>query len=70
MGKQIKIIQVAFNVLDPDQLQQYEYIRQRPNQSGYIKRLVQRDMDGGVPAPAAAGREVLIDDNFELEGFI
>lgn len=69
MGKQIKIIQVAFNVLDPDQLQQYEHVRRRPNQSGYIKRLVQRDMDGVAPTPSVAAREVL-DDNFELEGFI
>jgi hypothetical protein len=69
MGKQIKIVQVAFNVLDPDQLQQYEHVRRRPNQSGYLKRLVQRDMDGGMTAPEAPVREVSR-DNFELEGFI
>ncbi|WP_339820553.1 hypothetical protein MKZ15_05780 [Paenibacillus sp. FSL R7-0216] len=69
MGKQIKIVQVAFNVLDPDQLQQYEHVRQRPNQSGYIKRLVQRDIDGGARGVAAVVNEVSR-DNFELEGFI
>ncbi|OAB31739.1 hypothetical protein PMSD_18305 [Paenibacillus macquariensis subsp. defensor] len=45
MAKDIKIVQVAFNILDPDQRAFYEYVQLRPNQSGYIKRLIQRDID-------------------------
>lgn len=69
MAKEIRIIQVAFNVLDPDQLQQYEHVRERPNQSGYLKRLIQRDIDGyaGVPAAAPILEET---DDFTVEGFI
>ena len=44
MAKEIKIIQVAFNVLDPDQLQLYNHVKKRPNKSGYIKRLIHLDL--------------------------
>lgn len=70
MAKDIKIIQVSFNVLDPDQLQVYEHVRRRPNRSGYLKRLAQRDMDGGMMAAVAPGREDKSDHDFTLEGFI
>ena len=68
MAKDIRIIQVAFNVLDPDQLQQYEHVRLRPNQSGFLKRLIQRDIDGSF-----TGSRQLVPDlqkDFTVEGFI
>lgn len=43
--KDIKIIQVCFNVLDPFQRQQYERAASFPNKSGYVKLLIQRDLD-------------------------
>ncbi|MBO2943604.1 hypothetical protein JJQ72_06380 [Paenibacillus sp. F411] len=69
MAKEIKIIQVAFNILDPDQLQLYDHVQERPNKSGYLKRLIQRDVDSALPQqqPAAAIRET---DDFAVEGFI
>ena len=69
MAKDIRIIQVAFNVLDPDQQQLYDYVRQRPNSSGYVKRLIQRDIDGHTPITVALAQTVASDD-FALEGFI
>lgn len=68
MAKDIRIIQVAFNVLDPDQLQQYEHVRLRPNQSGFLKRLIQRDIDGGF----TGSRQLVPDlqEDFTVEGFI
>lgn len=36
---------VAFNLVDPDQKAMLEHADLRPNFSGYIKRLIQRDMD-------------------------
>ncbi len=36
---------VAFNLLDPDQRQMLRHAEERPNFSGYIKRLIQRDME-------------------------
>lgn len=68
MAKDIRIIQVAFNVLDPDQLQQYEHVRLRPNQSGYLKRLIQRDIDGVVTGPRQTAAD--LQDDFTIEGFI
>lgn len=41
----IKTSQVAFNLLDPDQKQMYMFVKSRTNESAYLKRLIQRDMD-------------------------
>lgn len=68
MAKEIRIIQVAFNVRDPDQLQQYEYVRTRPNQSGFLKRLIQRDIDGGFKGPQQSVSD--LQEDFTVEGFI
>jgi hypothetical protein len=45
MAKAIVNKSVSFNVLDPDQAQMKEFVDQYPNFSGYIKRLIQRDME-------------------------
>jgi len=45
MAKKIVNKSVSFNVLDPFQLQMKEYTERYPNFSGYIKRLIQRDME-------------------------
>ena len=50
MAKEIVVKSVAFNVQDPDQLQMLQHANKRPNFSGYIKRLIQRDMEGGAAA--------------------
>lgn len=47
MRKEIKNMSVSFNLSDPFQKQMKEYAEQYPNFSGYIKRLIQRDMEGG-----------------------
>jgi hypothetical protein len=46
MSTQIKRSPVAFNLADPDQLAMYEHAKLRTNFSAYIKRLIQRDMEG------------------------
>jgi hypothetical protein len=48
MSKEMKNMCVSFNLSDPFQKQMKEYAEQFPNFSGYIKRLIQRDMEGGV----------------------
>ncbi|MGN7359994.1 hypothetical protein ACTHPF_26815 [Paenibacillus sp. SAF-054] len=75
MAKQIERIQVTFNVLDPDQQRLYEYVYGKTNSSGYVKRLIQREMDGGVRGgregemiPMEIGQRD--DDDFNLGGFI
>lgn len=47
MAKKIVNKSVSFNILDPFQLQMKEYTEKYPNFSSYIKRLIQRDMEGG-----------------------
>lgn len=48
MAKKIVNKSVSFNVMDPYQQQMKEYMDQFPSFSGYIKRLIQRDMEGGT----------------------
>lgn len=46
MVKNIKTKGVAFNLDDPDQKELLEYAMKRTNFSAYVKRLIQKDMDG------------------------
>lgn len=50
--KKIEKEVVCFNMLDPDQAAMRAWVRSRKNRSGYLKRLIQRDMDaaGGLVA--------------------
>lgn len=43
MAKDIKIVQVCFNVLDPYQRELYEKVESQYNKSAYIKRLIERE---------------------------
>lgn len=53
---------VAFNIEDPDQLALYEHAMKRTNFSAYIKRLIQRDMEGvSVQRPIVAVQEVQVE---------
>lgn len=55
MAKKLYLLRkiVVFNLLDPYQSKLMEHIEKQSNFSAYIKRLIQRDMEGGtVPAPA------------------
>lgn len=67
MAKDMKIIQVAFNVLDPDQRFWHEFVAGKPNSSGYIKRLIQRDMEGSEPVQL---QEKPVTQSFNVEGWI
>ncbi|ACT00239.1 hypothetical protein [Paenibacillus sp. JDR-2] len=71
MAKKINKVPVCFNMLDPDQAKMHEWVCSRPNRSGYLKRLIQRDMEGGSAVassyhPAAA----VGDDEFNASSFI
>jgi hypothetical protein len=46
--KEIVRKSVAFNVADPYQRQLLDHTKQFTNFSAYIKRLIQRDMEGGA----------------------
>ncbi|WP_036720132.1 hypothetical protein [Paenibacillus harenae] len=45
MAKDIAIIQVCFNLLDPYQRALYDRAAGFPNRSGYVKRLIQWDAE-------------------------
>lgn len=68
MEKSIKNKSVSFNVADPFQRQMKEYTEQYPNFSGYVKRLIQRDMeDGRKKAP----KQVVSNQSFDaLKGVV
>jgi hypothetical protein len=53
MAKEIVNKSVSFNVLDPFQRQLKSHCDKYPNFSGYIKRLIQRDMEQEQPRKKA-----------------
>lgn len=71
MAKQISKVPVCFNVLDPDQLAMWEWVCSRRNRSGYLKRLIQRDMDAaGGPVVKAYRPETAGELDFQASSFI
>lgn len=72
MAKEIAIIQVCFNLLDPYQRGLHERAAAFPNRSGYLKRLIQRDMDQQealfYQTPQSTNIEAT--EDFIAEGFI
>lgn len=65
----LKRIQVVFNTDDPDQLRLYQHVERRPNHSGYVKRLIQRDMDGAYTPAALPVKEQVKAAPIQAEGF-
>lgn len=72
MAKDMAIIQVCFNLLDPFQLSLYERAASYPNRSGYIKRLIHWDLDKEQGAAVATPYRavVAVTNDFDAEGFI
>lgn len=60
MGKKIVNKSVSFNVLDPDQMLMKEFVEQYPNFSGYMKRLIQRDMERKQSNKVVSNRELML----------
>jgi hypothetical protein len=55
---------VTFNLADPDQQQLFKFAMQRQNFSGYVKRLIQRDLENQErknPAARSSGGGIKID---------
>lgn len=69
--KQMHNQPVAFNLADPDQKKMFEHAMNRPNFSGYVKRLIQRDMEGGNKTKVD-DREIVdtSTNEFDPNGFI
>lgn len=58
---------VVFNTDDPDQALMWKHAKKRTNFSGYIKRLIQRDIDtGGVVVFAASPEGGILEEDFDL----
>lgn len=66
---EIKRKTVSFNVADPDQLAMFEHACQRTNFSAYIKRLIQRDLEGGNKIHVFPQSSERVDDGL-MEGLI
>lgn len=66
----IAIIQVCFNLLDPYQRSLYNHASRHTNRSGYVKRLVQRDMEGAAVVTPRTAAEAASTDDFNAEAFI
>lgn len=70
--KRIEKIPVYFSQEDPDQVAMLNWVRTRKNRSGYLKRLIQRDMDaaGAAFLPAVAPQQPSGDLDFQASSFI
>ncbi|WP_054029090.1 hypothetical protein [Bacillus sp. FJAT-28004] len=73
MGELIKKrVQVVFNIADPDQKELYQRVIERKNQSAYMKRLIQRDIDQAFHANApstlsnSSSRAIQTSDDMEF----
>ncbi|GLH62414.1 hypothetical protein [Parageobacillus sp. G301] len=62
---------VAFNLADPYQKKMFEYASSFPNFSAYVKRLIQRDMEGGqsIISSIPVQNEITINEDI-AKGFI
>jgi hypothetical protein len=74
MAKEIVTKGVSFNILDPDQEKMLHHALERPNFSGYIKRLIQRDMEG-FRQTEAAEKQLIVktesnDVGYDVSSFI
>lgn len=54
---EIRRLTAAFNLADPDQEALYRHATRRRNVSAYLKRLIQRDMEGVLVARATPQNE-------------
>ena len=54
----MRVKSIAFNEMDPDQAKLLEHAEKRSNFSAYVKRLIQRDMEGGY-----SGRAIMMPEN-------
>jgi hypothetical protein len=70
MNKNIVNKSVSFNISDPFQRQMKQYVEQYPNFSGYIKRLIQRDMEGGIAKKAPSNTVINRNSMAALNGFV
>ncbi|MCJ8010133.1 hypothetical protein MUG84_00060 [Paenibacillus sp. KQZ6P-2] len=68
----MKIEQVVFNLDDPDQIRLHKHLSERRNKSGYLKRLIQRDIDGafGIPTDFISRSSPSTELDFVAEAFI
>ncbi|WP_127506200.1 hypothetical protein [Paenibacillus humicus] len=53
-SRRIEKIPVYFSQDDPDQVALFKWVQTKKNRSGYLKRLIQRDMDASSPLGTTA----------------
>lgn len=70
MAIEIKRKSVAFNIDDPDQMALLEHASKRANFSSYIKRLIQRDLEGGQYVSNVQTPSYQPEDNEYMTGLI
>lgn len=65
----IAVLSFCLNLKDPDHYDMYLHVAQRKNYSGYIVRLIDRDMRGGS-AQALPIQPIVEEEFTNVEGFI
>lgn len=71
MAKEMRKIQVCFNLLDAEQRMMYERVASYPNKSSYIKRLLLKELTQlAVPQFNSVANPVLFKEDIEVGDFI
>lgn len=68
-GDGMVTLATVLNLHDPDQEEMFRHVAQRPNTSGYLKRLIQRDLDGSIIPVYQVGGNVQEPKRDEPEDF-
>lgn len=69
MSKRI-VKSIAFNPDDPIERNLWEHAQKHSQFSAYIKRLIQRDKEGGQPEISHIDNGVIDDDKNAMESFL
>lgn len=69
--KTIKRVTACYNIEDPDQLAEWQYVKSKTNASDFLKRAVREKMSGGYAAPSNVPTESTMDDqDDDLKGML
>lgn len=71
MAKDIRKVQVCFNLLDPEQRMIYDKVQSYPNKSSYVKRVLLKELTQvGMSQVAAAAVQPVMQVDIEVSDFI
>lgn len=66
MAKDIRKVQVCFNLLDPEQKMLYDKVQSYPNKSSYVKRVLLKELTQ-IPLQTSYSAPILEQQKVDIE---